>query len=384
MHEGKVVVFAPTPSGGHPEYVMNLLAALAEVNPDYQIIWPVRPDLEERFEVDWAEQPRVIPEMQSRADLGSRRWFLSRILLKNRHDVGFVRWFLRSPAPKVVILEEIQRFTLPLLVAVVRIRGSFSVVHLHNLRRHDYRGTLRDRCDHWMTVRGLRIASLVVVHTDGAKDALLRAYPSLNVKVVPHGLRVAAAVPRMPPGLANFGLFGVLRPNKGLAVLVEAMKRLPFAAMLTVAGSPEGDYGHELDRILSQIDGVDRRDYFIPPTDIPAILSRLTALVLPYTSFAAQSGVLHLAMEYGLPVVVSDVGALGETVRAHKFGIVVPANDSAALAEALDQIRDPIRNVMLRRRCVEARSSISWEKSAEALELALLELRSRRPAAAAN
>ena len=50
----------------------------------------------------------------------------------------------------------------------------------------------------------------------------------------------------------------------------------------------------------------------------------------PYTSFASQSAVLQDAYAHRLPVVVTDVGALGETVRGDGTGWVVPPADAGA------------------------------------------------------
>jgi glycosyltransferase involved in cell wall biosynthesis len=62
-------------------------------------------------------------------------------------------------------------------------------------------------------------------------------------------------------------------------------------------------------------------------------------VVLPYTEFASQSGVLHDAYAHHRPVVVTDVGALGASVRDDGSGWVVPPSDAGALAGAIDAAR---------------------------------------------
>ncbi len=44
------------------------------------------------------------------------------------------------------------------------------------------------------------------------------------------------------------------------------------------------------------------------------LLSDASLVVMPYTEFASQSGVLHDAYSHGRPVVVTEVGALGDSV----------------------------------------------------------------------
>lgn len=58
-------------------------------------------------------------------------------------------------------------------------------------------------------------------------------------------------------------------------------------------------------------------------------------VVLPYETFSSQSGGLHDASGHGRPVVVTDVGALGATVRHDGTGAVVTVDDAEALAAAL-------------------------------------------------
>jgi glycosyltransferase involved in cell wall biosynthesis len=63
------------------------------------------------------------------------------------------------------------------------------------------------------------------------------------------------------------------------------------------------------------------------------------------------------AMASGRPLVVSDVSALGPTVRSAGSGLVVRPGDSQALAEALDTLRAPALRATLAsagRRHVEA------------------------------
>ena len=60
--------------------------------------------------------------------------------------------------------------------------------------------------------------------------------------------------------------------------------------------------------------------------------------VLPYTSFASQSGVLHDAFGNHLPAVVTDVGALRASVEGPGAGWVVPAGSADELAEVLVEV----------------------------------------------
>ena len=62
-------------------------------------------------------------------------------------------------------------------------------------------------------------------------------------------------------------------------------------------------------------------------------MEEAAVVVLPYREIES-SGVLATALGHGRPVVVTDVGSLGETVREFEAGAVVPPEDTAALAAA--------------------------------------------------
>ena len=55
-------------------------------------------------------------------------------------------------------------------------------------------------------------------------------------------------------------------------------------------------------------------------------MEEAAVVVLPYRQIES-SGVLATALGYGRPVVVTDVGSLGDTVRELDAGVVVPPED---------------------------------------------------------
>jgi glycosyltransferase involved in cell wall biosynthesis len=101
-----------------------------------------------------------------------------------------------------------------------------------------------------------------------------------------------------------------------------------------------------------------------------ALFRESHVVVLPYTAFSSQSGVLHDAYGHGRPVVVSDVGALGETVREDGSGLVVPPRDPAALAHA---VRD-LLELGAWRQYADAAGRIAHSRSPDAVGARLREV----------
>lgn len=186
---------------------------------------------------------------------------------------------------------------------------------------------------------GVDPAKVRVIH-HGAFDHLLHV-PTGDL---PEELRPAAG----PVVL----FFGLLRPYKGIEVLLEAWRELsdsplggdrtggPERPELWIVGRPR--MAIEPLRALAPR-GVRFVPRFVSDPELAACFRRADAVVLPYleTERFDFSGVLATALAFGKPAVVSDVGGFSE-VAAAGAARLVPPGDPAALREALGAlIADP-------------------------------------------
>lgn len=143
-------------------------------------------------------------------------------------------------------------------------------------------------------------------------------------------------------GAITVGFLGRLVPEKGLLVLLDALARDP-RLRLRVGGT--GPLGGELPSLADAAGVGDRVEILgaIDPGDVPDFLRSLDVLAvpsLPTPSWTEQFGRVAVeAMACGVPVVSSDAGALPDVVGG--AGIVVPAGDAAALADALAEAAGP-------------------------------------------
>ena len=80
--------------------------------------------------------------------------------------------------------------------------------------------------------------------------------------------------------------------------------------------------------------------HFITEEDVDFFFSACDLIVLPYLKFEAQSGVLLRAYAHKKPVVVSNVGAMGELVSSDKIGLVVEPGAPESLAKAIISVLD--------------------------------------------
>jgi glycosyltransferase involved in cell wall biosynthesis len=141
-------------------------------------------------------------------------------------------------------------------------------------------------------------------------------------------------------GIRIVGCSGRLTAVKGHKYLIEALKFLPDDCMLLLAG--EGEYRSELEALikLNRLDdrvvllgNIDDMVYFYQSLDVFCMSSLNEGL--PLSPLEAQA--------CGVPVVLTDVGGCREAC-CPESGILVPAQDSAALAWA---IRKVLINIVL-------------------------------------
>jgi glycosyltransferase involved in cell wall biosynthesis len=163
-------------------------------------------------------------------------------------------------------------------------------------------------------------------------------------------------------------MFGLMRPYKGIDVLLEAWRGVDGQAPvedaeLCIAGLPKMD----ISALRAVAPGNVRFDpHFVTDEELPAYFERADLVVLPYLE-ADQSGVLFTALAFGKPLLLSDVGGFPEMADTGAARIV-PAGDASALGQALRELLHD--RATLTKMCVKARAAAhgrySWEASADA------------------
>lgn len=182
------------------------------------------------------------------------------------------------------------------------------------------------------------------------------------------------------PAARRVALFlGLIRPYKGVDLLLEAMSRLPEENdwLLLVAGEPWGDLGPALQRQAGELDLADRvrlRLGWVPEAEVPGLLAAVDLVVLPYRS-GSQSAVVPLALAAGLPVLSTRVGGLSEVIRDGGNGLLVTPGSVDELTAALASLTTE-RLLELAEGARASRSRLTWDGYAAALETLLEEVES--------
>ncbi|GGM87172.1 glycosyl transferase family 1 [Thermopolyspora flexuosa] len=193
----------------------------------------------------------------------------------------------------------------------------------------------------------LRRVHLVLTHSDqqSALAADLAPTPRRVAVMPPHlpARRDATGVSEEPPRVRNRLLFfGLVRPYKGLDILLRALAAGPPQVSLTVAGEFWGglEETRELIAELGLTDRVELRPGYVPADQVPALFEQADALVLPYRSATASQNV-WLGHEHGVPVIATRVGALADHITDGVDGLLVEPGSVEALTDALNRFYAP-------------------------------------------
>jgi glycosyltransferase involved in cell wall biosynthesis len=98
----------------------------------------------------------------------------------------------------------------------------------------------------------------------------------------------------------------MVRPYKGLDVLLRALAQAPAEVTLTVAGEFWADTT-EMDNLIAELGLADRvtlRPGYVPADEIPALFGAADALVMPYREATASQNAL-LAFAHRVPVITN-------------------------------------------------------------------------------
>ena len=203
------------------------------------------------------------------------------------------------------------------------------------------------RTDRLAYLRGERALAAVgggpvVSPSDALVEYLTRwvGVPASRVHRVHNGVDTGhydqAPLPAQQPGRLTVAWVGGLVPCKRLDALLDAAAAVPGVELL-LAG--DGELGPDL-RARATALGLDGRVQWLGRVpDAAPVLARAHAFAL---TSAAENLPLALlqAMSTGRAAVATTVGGIGEVVTPGADGLLVPPGDVAALAAALERLRD--------------------------------------------
>jgi glycosyltransferase involved in cell wall biosynthesis len=229
--------------------------------------------------------------------------------------------------------------------------------------------------------RGLHAADSVVCTSAWTRDWLRTAYGLADdvLLVAPPGTEATSLAAASGSGSRLLSV-GAVTPVKGHDILVDALTRLPDLAWTwTCVGAaldPLHAAGLSSTVEAAALTGRVRWAGALTGAALGAAYASADLLVLP-SRHETFGMVAAEALARGVPVVAADVGgvreALGVTAAGTLPGMLVPAGDAGALAEAIRSwLTDPTLRSRLRGAAGERRATLpGWDHTAALVERAL-------------
>jgi len=306
-----------------------------------------------------------------------------------RYDAVIFVWWVWLFAPAYLTM-----------IALLR-RSTRVILQCHNVGDKE-----PARWKRWLTNRVLRRGDALVVHAQSeAREAWTRSGGRQIVKTFLPVHELGGAIPSRADARATLGItapnvalfFGHVRPFKGLDIALHAWRELKTDVLLVVAGEAwwekaaeyealaremelavilsrrstvEGppqyraESGGSFDRpSAAQDDRAIRFDFrFIPDSEIATFFAAADVVLAPYR-IEAQSGVALTAFHFARPVIATTVGGLPEIIDGNN-GILIPPEDPAALANAVDEFFTTRDHASMERAAAASAKRYSWPEYA--------------------
>lgn len=339
----RVLVVETGGKSGLYAYTDALCLGLAENGADVSVLTSPRwPDLPRPFDIK-----RHMAVMADKKYFSKLRWVADRFTkilcntIKRNHlaiQQGFDVVHIQTGTPVI------DQYLLKPLCRRIPV-----VLTVHDVKQHvDLFKSKRS-----FNERYFSIPDRLVVHYEDGKRQLIEDWgiqPD-RIDVIPHGIMPlhdpfdkskSRSVLGLPHNRKIILFFGGIRDSKGLDILLQGLKAVTAKhpdVLLVIAGRMprglsfdkyqnfinENNLGQHIRNTIRYIDE-NEVDHFFSAADLVAI---------PYKNFEAQSGVLLRAYGHKKPVVVSNVGAMGELVDSDGTGLVVESEQPDQLAKAI-------------------------------------------------
>lgn len=176
-----------------------------------------------------------------------------------------------------------------------------------------------------------------------------------KVKVISNGVNPERFLPPMMDDKYYFtvGFVGTLKPWHGLPILLNCFDKLyqqnDRVRLLIVGDGPERQSLQE-EITKKGLDSVVEMTGAVLPQQIPLLLQRMSVAVAPYPpmeNFYFSPLKVYEYMAAGLPVVVSNLGELGDLVQDHVNGFLVDAGDVDGMVNCIQKL---VRSPLLRQK----------------------------------
>lgn len=197
----------------------------------------------------------------------------------------------------------------------------------------------------WMQAKVIdKCATSVVTVSDSVKATLesevfnrpvLRIHNGILLSPLEYGGQDSSPL-AWKPSSSVVGFVGALYPTKGPHFLLDAFKLVEAPCELALLGPADQDY---LESLKQKAELCQNKVSFLGfHQDVDTFMEKIDLLVVPSIAFESFGMVILEAMKHKKPVICTDHGGMKEVVEDGVTGLVVPACDEPALAQAITKL----------------------------------------------
>jgi D-inositol-3-phosphate glycosyltransferase len=222
----------------------------------------------------------------------------------------------------------------------------------------------------------------IVAHNNYSRKELIEKtqLPFNKVLVIPHG-NYLNTIPENPPysearkylGLPSGSpvllFFGQIKKVKGLDLLLQALphvvNKFPDLKLVVAGKVWKDDFSRYKKLILENNlnNNVLLHIRYISDSEVPYFFNSADLVILPYRKIY-QSGVLLMAMSYGVPVLVSNLKGMTEVITEGENGFTFQSENPTDLRKSLIKIlsKPELNKVIIEKAYESINQNFNWYK----------------------
>ncbi|PEA84138.1 hypothetical protein COL60_12140 [Bacillus pseudomycoides] len=217
------------------------------------------------------------------------------------------------------------------------------VLHLHGSEFEIFYNT-SSKLSKYMIVNLLDNVDVIIVLGDSWKSVISSIAPKSNVVILKNAVQLVNKSVKFNADNIRFLFLGALIKRKGIYDLIEAIKELDLSGFLKrqnikflIAGE-----GIESNDIRELTKNYHIEEYiellgWIKGSEKSEVLASTSVLILPSYNEGLPVAILE-AMNYGIPVISTNVGSIGEVVKTNDTGVLIKPGDINGLVSAIKEI----------------------------------------------
>ncbi|MDP3790187.1 MAG: glycosyltransferase, partial [Candidatus Omnitrophota bacterium] len=254
----------------------------------------------------------------------------------------------KSPLTILLMIREVSRIIIREDIEIIHARSRVPAIigfAAAKITRRVFITTAHGYYNTAITSRPMSWGRFVIVASNDMAKHMIDDFgtPYDRIRLIPRGVNLDEFKFAKREKQKDFviGIVSRITPLKGHADLFRAaaiiFRKMPNIKVLVVGNAPSSKpkYKEELEVLTRQLGIGPVVDFMGSQEDIPAILSKLDALVLPTRTPEAFGRVIIEAQASGVPVVATRVGGITDIMQDGENGLLVPPEDPRSIADAL-------------------------------------------------